>query len=125
MPEDIQPPKTIEEVGIHLVYMAKAQNDTNASLREVKQTLKDMQSNAVSRADFDEHVIWGKDIAESHDRRIKLLEDKKTLEDASVWTSLRKRTLDVAVNAIAVAIIFGVLFFIVKTSTPDVTQLIK
>jgi len=39
MPEEISPPKTIEEVGIHLVYMAKAQNATNASLRELKQTL--------------------------------------------------------------------------------------
>lgn len=33
MPEELPPPKTIEEMGIHFVYLRKAQNDTASANR--------------------------------------------------------------------------------------------
>lgn len=85
MPEGIQPPKTIEEVGIHLVYMSKSQDDTNTSLKELKQTLKEIQTGVVPRLEFDEHVIWGQNAIKDHELRIVALENRDRIADASVW----------------------------------------
>lgn len=130
MPEEMPAPRTIQEVGIHLVYMAKAQNDTNASLVEMKQTLKEIKNDSVTRADFDEHVIWGKDAIKSLDdrmntidTRVKTVEDWRALENGSIWEAIKKQLFKYLIAAIAVAIGVGVLYFIVKTTNIDITSL--
>jgi len=110
MPEDIKPPKTIEEVGIHLVYMAVAQNATNASLRELKQTLKDMQQTQVPQVDFDEHVIWGKAVILDHDTRITKLERASELENSSTMHKVLK-VLDAKIVSLIVLIMFGTFLY--------------
>lgn len=110
MPEEIKPPKTIEEVGIHLVYMAVAQNATNASLKELKQTLKDMQNTQVTQTDFDEHVIWGKAVVLDHDTRLRNLEKVNELESQSTMHKVLKG-LDAKIVSLIVLIMFGTFLY--------------
>ena len=43
-----QPPKTIEEVGIHLFYMAQ-------NMKDLDQTVKDSSKNYATKATTDDH----------------------------------------------------------------------
>lgn len=110
MPEGTKPPKTIQEVGIHLFYMAESQKDTNRSMEEIKQTLKDMQNTAVSRIDFDEHVIWGQNEVKDVKKRLLDLEEAKIAEDASVMRRVLKG-LDAKIVAAIVLVMCGAFFY--------------
>lgn len=125
MPDGMKPPKTIEEVGIHLVYMFKAQNDTNESLKKVETTLDSMQSTAVQRVEFDEHVLWGQTNLKELDARVKVLENDKAIDDSSIWENFKKNAVDYIVKATVVAAIVGIFYVIVKTSTIDISDLMK
>lgn len=120
MPEEIQPPKTVAEIGIHLVYMAKAQNATNQALSEVKQTLKEMQDTSVSRTEFDKHVEDAHLTLKDHESRLQRLEEGQTIENHSLWSQLRKAIAARIVTIIVALIVAGTLLLIVKLSSPDV-----
>lgn len=64
------PPKTIEEVGIHLFYMAKAMQDLD-------QTVKDSSNNYATKATTDDH-----------EKRLKKLEVKNIVKDTLLWIGL-------------------------------------
>jgi len=74
MPEELPPPKTIEEMGIHFVYLRKAQNDTANALKEVNETLKDMRDGSITRKEFDDRVAHSDGILNDHERRLKRIE---------------------------------------------------
>ena len=99
MPEELKPPQTISEIGIHLVYMSKA-------IISVQQTLHEMQSDSVGRIDFDEHVVWGKDIVKEHDIRITKLEEIHKLENSSTMHRVLKG-LDAKIVGLIITLMFG------------------
>lgn len=64
------PPKTIEEVGIHLFYMAQG-------IKDLDQTVKDSAKNYATKATTDDH-----------ERRLKKLETKNIVKDTLLWVGL-------------------------------------
>ena len=73
MPEEIQPPQTIPEIGIHLVYMSK-------SINEVQATLKEMKEGSITRKEFDERVVHCDERYDDHENRIVTIEKKLMIE---------------------------------------------
>lgn len=102
MPDDIKPPKTIAEMGIHFVYMRKAQNDTSEAIKEVAKTLKEIQTDSVGRVEFNDHVIWGENVVKDHESRISALEDdnKGTMHQVA-------KALDKKIVVIIVTLLLG------------------
>lgn len=109
MPEDIKPPKTIAEMGVHIVYMSK-------SINTMQKTLEKMVDGSVTKVDFDDHVVWGEGVAKDHEKRIKTLEDISLVERHSFAHRFYKKLDDRAMTIIITIIIAGFLYFIVKTS---------
>lgn len=64
------PPKTIEEVGIHLFYLAKSVGDLDAS---VKEQSKHYATTATT---------------DDHEKRIQKLETKNIVKDTLLWVGL-------------------------------------
>lgn len=127
MPEDIKPPKTIEEVGVHLTYMAKAQNTTIASLCDLNNTLRKIQLDTVSRSYLDKHVVRLEDRIGGVEKRLGVLEDVKAIEDASVLTSLKKKTINTIISAFSIAIVAGlflmIFIFVFKANGVNVNEI--
>lgn len=70
-----QPPKTIEEVGIHLFYMAKAMKDLHDSVK-----------------DSSKHCAQ-KEVTDDHEMRITKLETKNIIKDTLLWVGLVASTI--------------------------------
>lgn len=102
MKEDLDPPKTIEAIGVHISYMRAAQKDTNEALKSLKKTIEDMRDKTVGRIEFDEHVLWGQNSVKNHEDRIIALEN----ENKGVMHQVA-RTLDKKIVAIIVTLIIG------------------
>ena len=110
-------PKTNEAMGVHIIYISKA-------ITEIKSTLKEIQSDSVGRVEFDEHVIWGKDIVKDHEQRITALEDDKLLDDNSMSAKIKKALTDKAVSIIVVLIVVIFLVAILKIGQTNSINLI-
>lgn len=95
---DQKPPETTEALGVHIVYISKA-------ISEIKTTLKEIQTDAVGRVEFDEHVLWGQGVVKNHESRIKCLEDSKMLDDNGMWSKIKKAITDKAVTIIVILIV--------------------
>lgn len=72
--QQIKPPKTIEEVGIHLVYMSQKIGELNSTI------LKQSATHA-TKEEVDEFKI---DV----NARLKVLETKNTIKDTLLWFGL-------------------------------------
>lgn len=80
------PPKTIEEVGIHLFYLAKSVGDLDAS---VKEQAKNYAT---------------KDVTDDHEKRIGKLETKNIIKDTLLWVGL---VASVITNIVLIYNLFG------------------
>lgn len=69
-----QPPKTIEEVGIHLFYMAQ-------NMRDLDTTVKESAKNYATKDELSEV-----------DKRVKRLETKNIIKDTLLWVGLGTAT---------------------------------
>ena len=125
MPEGIKPPKTIPEMGIHLVYMSRAIN-------AMQKTLEEMRDGSVTRADFEEHVTWGEAQIKllatrinGIDTRVNTIEVDRKIDNSSVFKRIGNRALDIAITTVAIAIIVAILYVAVKTSSPGVIDAIQ
>ena len=102
MPEELPPPKTIEEMGIHFVYLRKAQNDTSNAIKEVNATLKEMRDGSITRKEFDEQVIHCDGVLNDHERRLKKIE---TENQSTMHKVLRQ--MDSKIVVIIVTVLLG------------------
>ena len=106
MPEEIKPPKTIPEIGIHLTYLAKAQNKTTEALERLQATVESMRDGFVTKTEFDDHIIWGEAAVKDADYRLKKLE--KIINDENLSLMHRIGTaLDKKIVGIIVALIIS------------------
>lgn len=78
MKDKQEPPKTVREMGIHMSYLQRDVSD-------IKDTLQKLLDGAVTRAEFADHLEWGKLL----EKRLELLEDKRKLDEASAFTRIR------------------------------------
>lgn len=122
MPEDMKPPKTIAEMGIHFVYMRKAQNDTSDAIKEVAKTLKEIQTDSVGRVEFDEHVILGQNSIKNHEDRIAALENENKGVMHQVAKSLDKRVVAIIVTIILAGMGWSIYMTIRYHKIPEVVS---
>lgn len=80
------PPKTIEEVGIHLFYLAR-------SVGELESSLKESSKNYATKSTTDDH-----------EKRIAKLETKNIIKDTLLWVGLVASAI---INIILVYNTFG------------------
>lgn len=118
MPEDIKPPKTIAEMGIHMVYMSKA-------ITAMQKTLEDMRDGSISRAEFDDHVVWGETIAKDHEKRISVLERSKLVEDNSLRHKVFKMLDDKLALVITILVIAMFIYMAYKLNQPPLDEVVQ
>lgn len=114
---DQKPPETTEALGVHIVYISKA-------ISEIKTTLKEIQTDAVGRVEFDEHVIWGKDIVKDHASRISVLENCKMIDDSSIGAKIKKAVTEKAVTIIVILIVVIFLMALFKIGQAGLLDLL-
>lgn len=125
MPEDIKTPKP-EDVPVYIAWLF-------SDVRDMKKTLDKFVREVPTRKEYDEHVSWGAETYSGLDKRLETVETKveelevdKKMEDNSVWANIRKGVRDTVVSVIAMVIVIGFLWLLIKTSQPeDVLQIIR
>lgn len=106
MPDEIKPPKTIPEIGIHLTYLAKAQNKTTEAVERLQATVESMRDGFVTKAEFDDHLLWGQAAVKDTDDRLKVLEKKVNDGDLSLMHRIGV-ALDNKIVAVIVVLIIS------------------
>lgn len=114
---DQKPPETTEALGVHIVYISKA-------ISEIKTTLKEIQTDAVGRVEFDEHVLWGQEVVKDHENRIVSLEECKMINDHSIWSKIKNAITEKAVSIIVLLIFIIFIITMIKLGQNGLIQLL-
>jgi len=74
MPEELAPPTTVKEIGIHIGYM-------RGDIQSLKYSVEEAAKNYATKEDVAE-------LKTNHDSRITKLETKQTLKTTILWVGL-------------------------------------